>query len=72
MGCKSLSTVNQMVDEGKLPLEKESDAQDKKPETPLSFIKAPKVLRVWVAGYTDEEGIIHDPNFLNVPLEQIV
>lgn len=70
VGCKSLSEVNEMIDEGRLPLE--THTKDEKSAAPLSHIKAPKVLRVWVAGYTDEEGITHDPAFLSVPSEQIV
>lgn len=73
VGCQSLSSVNQMVNEGKLPLERvslETETQDTKPAEPLPRITSQKVIRVWVAGYTDEEGVTHDSSFLYVPLNQ--
>lgn len=71
VGCQSLSTVNQMVEDGKLPLEDDSTDRKKEPLTsqdPL-MIEARALLmsddikshptghiKVWLAGYEDSHG----------------
>lgn len=113
VGCKSLSKVNRMVEEGQLPLE-ESPGQDfpvqdhpaqtlpvkepnenrdlknresKKPHNwievkddyqPINLLnreslsvensKAP--LKIWVAGYEDEEGNTHAPSYVYASLKK--
>lgn len=71
VGCKSLSDVNRMVDEGKLPLEKEEE-EKKKLESFLPRTILQKRMRMWVSGYTDEEGIAHEAAWVHIPLQQAV
>jgi hypothetical protein len=62
VGCTSLSQVNHMVDEKKLPLGEEE------PVAPIKTVSSQKKLRIWIAGHTDEEGITHEPSIVHVPL----
>ena len=113
VGCKSLSKINRMVEEGQLPLEERSDQdhpartlpvkeslkdldpknQDSKTlkskkshnwiETkddhqPINllnqeslFVESPKTrLKIWVAGYEDEEGNTHAPSYVYASLQK--
>lgn len=64
VGCKSLSQVNRMVDEGAFGVEEE----DKTVET-AAVVPSQKQLRIWVAGYEEGDGTIHEPSVLYVPLK---
>ncbi|HQS84691.1 MAG: hypothetical protein B7Y25_07145 [Alphaproteobacteria bacterium 16-39-46] len=64
VGCKSLSQVNHMVNEGKLPLSSEENPSEP-PAPPI----AQKNLRVWFAEHTDEEGIFYEDSLVYVPLK---
>ncbi len=63
VGCVSLSHVNAMVDQGHLPLNQQPESS-----TPLQISQ--KNLRVWIAGHTDDEGLIHAPSVVHVPLRE--
>ena len=68
VGCKSLSQVNHMVNEGRLPLpSEENPSEDSTP--PISQTIAQKNLRIWIAEHTDEEGIFHQDSLVYVPLK---
>lgn len=72
VGCQSLSSVNQMVEDGKLPLEDYSPEQEQKAssssqEPPLIEARAPLMtdeitshptrhVKVWLAGYEESHG----------------
>lgn len=64
VGCKSLSQVNDMVNEGKLPL-----SIEEKPLDPIKPKISQKHLHIWIAQHIDEEGILHENSFISVPLK---
>lgn len=74
VGCQSLSSVNQMVEDGKLPLEDYSADKEKalssSQEPPLIEARAPLMtdeinshptshVKVWLAGYEESHGRDH-------------
>jgi len=76
VGCHSLNKVNQMVEEGQLPLQDTSDQETPKEEShpPQPFIEAKNVdqprLKVWMTAYEDEEKIYHDPSYVYVAMNK--
>ena len=82
VGCRSLSTVNQMVEDGKLPLEEDSTNKEKAPSQDPLMIEARAPLmsddikshptdhvKVWLAGYEDSHGsdrFYHAPSLVYV------
>ena len=82
VGCQSLSTVNQMVEEGILPLEDQSPKREQKTlfNPPMIEAKAPLMsddikshptshIKVWLAGYEDSHGsdrFYHAPSLVYV------
>lgn len=73
VGCKSLSQVNEMVEEGDLPLEKLETTQEltQEPKIPADWIEAkntPQNLRIWFAEYKDSEGNTHSPSYVYASL----
>lgn len=77
VGCKSLSQVNDMVEKEELPLEKlntkkeenhKENLSSKLPEGWIEAQNATPSLRIWVAGYKDEEGNLHGPSYVYASL----
>lgn len=52
VGCKSLSSVNQMIEEGSLPSMK--DENDK------------PIKRLWLAPFKDKNGYVHAPSYIYI------
>ena len=52
VGCKSLSSVNQMIEEGSLPSMK--DESDK------------PIKRLWFAPFKDKKGYVHAPSYIYI------
>lgn len=72
VGCRSISEVDKMIDEGKIGAD---DTSNKKPNPQeeskgdnkhLSFIKD---VHVWIAPYSDDEGTTHGAQNLFVPIK---
>lgn len=61
VGCKSLSSINQMVEEGKLP--KAIDTNNTS-ESVISKESGP--IHIWFSGYRDEHGRPVEPSQLTV------
>ncbi len=61
VGCRSISEVDKMIDEGKLGGE---EAENK----PTHSSHQPKSVHVWIAPYSDNDGIMHGSQSLFVPL----
>jgi hypothetical protein len=76
VGCQSLNKVNQMVEEGQLPLQdslgQENPSLPRPSREDASFIEArnePR-LKVWMAAYEDAEKIYHDPSYVYVAMNK--
>ena len=78
VGCKSLSQVNDMVEEGVLPLEKINTIKEitnkkkQSSQVPKGWIEAkshPHNFRIWITEYKDEEGNLHTPSYVYSSLE---
>jgi hypothetical protein len=82
VGCQSLSKVNQMVEEGQLPLEESPEEKIPPKEItpppiglkPEAFIEArnnhlhPQThLKMWMAAYEDGDRIYHEASYVHVP-----
>jgi hypothetical protein len=63
IGCVSLSHVNRMVDQGKVPFQSESQWEQSS-KNPASH----KTRRLWVSAHTDEDGVRHEDSLLHVPI----
>lgn len=64
VGCKSLSQVNAMVENGQLPVEDPDEGamvQEKVWDPPASSGQ-----RVWMAPYRDEEGHMHEGAYIRL------
>jgi len=57
VGCQSLNTVNEMIDQGTLPSQMEQTSQT----SPTAKKKHQQ--KVWIAGYEDPQGHYHDPSY---------
>ena len=62
VGCVPITRVNQMVEEGALPL-------DQKPQAAPPFEVPQKSLNLWMAPHEDESGISYGAHRIHVPLE---
>lgn len=65
VGSRSLSQVNQMIDEGALPLNREQDKSD----AVVSADKRPH-LSIWMTSYTDEKGMLHKSSYHSAPIHK--
>ncbi|AIL13427.1 hypothetical protein IM40_07880 [Candidatus Paracaedimonas acanthamoebae] len=69
VGCKSIAQVDRMIDDGKLGGDDTADNPQeayKKDNKELSQATA-KGVHVWIAPYTDNDGITYGPQSLFVP-----
>ncbi|OJX11911.1 MAG: hypothetical protein BGO77_04615 [Caedibacter sp. 37-49] len=75
VGCRSISEVDKMIDEGKLGAEEDHGSSH--PETPPKEVAVEKQqdslnkargVHVWIAPYSDDEGVWHGSQSLFVPL----
>lgn len=71
VGCKSLSYVDRMVEKGNLPKDEE-DVPDlkaslkKSADTVNENSHKSGDLKMWVAGYEDEQGHYHEPSYITI------
>lgn len=66
VGCKSLSYVNNRVEQGHLPLEEEEEASNAQEKKDVLLDLKPRGQRVWIAEYTDEDGTVHEPSYVRM------
>ena len=72
VGCKSISEVDHLIDQGKLGADDNSSQEN----NPQKVIKGDitqtennkKGVHVWIAPYSDDEGVWHGSQSLFVPL----
>lgn len=78
VGCKSITQVDRLIDQGKLGNDEDSFDQEEKVSQPTTSQGrepfAPSLKRqgvqVWLAPYEDENGTWHDSQTLFVPLKK--
>jgi Type IV conjugative transfer system lipoprotein (TraV) len=75
VGCKSLSAVNQMMEEGRLPLlQAESTKEPNQAIITEAYgpqsLEQDNYLKIWIAGYEDEVGYYHEPTYIYAPLHK--
>ena len=71
VGCRSISEVDKMIDEGKIGAgdtsNKESNPQEESKED-NKYLSPIRGVRVWIAPYSDDDGTTHGAQNLFVPL----
>jgi conjugal transfer pilus assembly protein TraV len=76
VGCKSITQVDRLIDQGKLGNEEESlEEKVSQPETsqkrePFDPSLKRQGVQVWLAPYEDDNGTWHDSQMLFVPLKK--
>lgn len=72
VGCKSIAEVDHLIDQGKLGADDNSSQEDS-PQGELTADRKPldrtRSVHVWIAPYSDDEGILHGSQSLFVPLK---
>lgn len=77
VGCQSLSAVNQMIEEGHLPLSQTASTKKLDEEFTVETqgvqpLEKDPYFKIWIAGYEDETGSYHEPTYLYAPLHKSV
>jgi hypothetical protein len=71
VGCKSIAEVDHMIDQGKLGVD-DNSSQENNPQRvikgDITQAENKKGVHVWIAPYSDDEGIWHGSQSLFVPL----
>ncbi len=72
VGCRSISEVDKMIDEGKIGTDdtsnKESNPQEESKED-NKHLGTMRGVHVWIAPYSDDDGTMHGAQNLFVPLK---
>lgn len=72
VGCRSISEVDKMIDEGKIEAD---DTSNKKPnpqeesKEDNKHVRPIKGVHVWIAPYSDDDGTAHGAQNLFVPIK---